>query len=76
VATDCQSGPRELLSDGAGVLVPVDSIGALSDAIVEMLTDLASAACCASAARRSAEGFDLASATAKWRKLVEDVTRR
>jgi glycosyltransferase involved in cell wall biosynthesis len=38
VATDCPSGPREILQDGRyGTLVPVDDEAALSDAILKSL---------------------------------------
>ncbi|TNM53098.1 glycosyltransferase family 4 protein, partial [Streptomyces sp. NP160] len=36
VATDCPSGPRELLRDGElGVLVPVDDVDAMARAIAD-----------------------------------------
>jgi glycosyltransferase involved in cell wall biosynthesis len=39
VATDCHSGPREILVDGQyGSLVPVDDIAALAEAMVTTLT--------------------------------------
>lgn len=43
IATDCRSGPREILADGAfGTLVPVDNIDALTDAIIaQILTPVA-----------------------------------
>lgn len=40
VATDCPSGPREILADGKyGLLVPVGDVDALSDAIQQGLQD-------------------------------------
>jgi GalNAc-alpha-(1->4)-GalNAc-alpha-(1->3)-diNAcBac-PP-undecaprenol alpha-1,4-N-acetyl-D-galactosaminyltransferase len=40
VATDCHSGPREILSDGAdGYLTPVDNAGALAEALDQLLAD-------------------------------------
>lgn len=41
VATDCPTGPREILADGgAGVLVPVGDVHAMSDAMLSVLTDI------------------------------------
>lgn len=38
VATDCESGPREILEDGKyGILVPVRDVDALASAILESL---------------------------------------
>ncbi|WP_299033027.1 glycosyltransferase [uncultured Pseudokineococcus sp.] len=40
VSTDCVSGPRELLRDGAhGRLVPVEDVDALADAVADHLRD-------------------------------------
>ncbi|WP_067560810.1 glycosyltransferase [Halofilum ochraceum] len=40
VSTDCRSGPREILADGAwGRLVPVGDVAALADAMEMALTD-------------------------------------
>lgn len=39
VATDCQSGPADILAGGAGLLVPVDDLGAMTRALVAVCTD-------------------------------------
>lgn len=40
VATDCPTGPREILDGGkAGALVPVGDAGAMADALARLLTD-------------------------------------
>lgn len=40
IATDCESGPREILNDGdLGMLVPVDDVAELSEAILRFLND-------------------------------------
>lgn len=44
VATDCESGPREILADGEyGPLVPVGNAAELADAVIETLDDPISA---------------------------------
>lgn len=45
VATRCLSGPEEIITDGGtGLLVPVDDVGALSEAILRVLSDQSTAA--------------------------------
>ena len=42
IASDCPTGPREILADGkAGILVPVGDVQALADAMHAVLTDVA-----------------------------------
>jgi glycosyltransferase involved in cell wall biosynthesis len=40
ISSDCDFGPREVLENGKdGILVPVGDVGALSDAVLKMLSD-------------------------------------
>ena len=40
IATDCETGPREILLDGkCGLLIPTDDVSGLKEAIVRLLTD-------------------------------------
>lgn len=56
VATDCPSGPREVLADGSfGRLVPVADPGALAEAIEAVFLDPEAAKRAAAAARRRVE---------------------
>jgi glycosyltransferase involved in cell wall biosynthesis len=42
VATDCPTGPREILDDGrAGMLVPIGDVDAMADALARIVTDAA-----------------------------------
>lgn len=37
VSTDCASGPREILGDGVGILIPVDDPSAMAEAMARAL---------------------------------------
>jgi glycosyltransferase involved in cell wall biosynthesis len=75
VATDCRSGPADLLAGGAGILVPVDDIEALSNATVEMLTDRSKAAEYGRRARARAEEFGSERIFAEWDRVLADSVR-
>ena len=50
IATDCDSGPDEVLSDGAGLLVPRNAPDAFADAMLRLIEDDALHENCANAA--------------------------
>ncbi|HVH48072.1 MAG TPA: glycosyltransferase [Labilithrix sp.] len=67
VATDCPSGPREILEDGRwGTLVPPGNAGALADAIVEAL----GARQLRSESRARAEAFGIEPIAARYAQLL------
>jgi glycosyltransferase involved in cell wall biosynthesis len=71
IATDCPTGPRELLEDGlAGVLVPVADERALGDGIAGLLLDPARADALAQRAREQLERFTPERAYARYARLV------
>ena len=67
VSTDCKSGPREILEDGAyGRLVPTGNQTAIVEALREALTSLHDAA----GQRRRAQQLSGEASHARWRKAL------
>lgn len=76
VAFDCPTGPAEILGDGAGLLVPLGDVTALSQAIVALLQQQPLRERLAHAAiRRSREYFSQDAHRDRWRCLVAEVAR-
>lgn len=74
VSTDCPSGPREVLQDGAcGVLVPPGDVGAFATALKNILTDHSAAAGMAERARDRAQLFSIQKSSEEWEKLLLDL---
>jgi glycosyltransferase involved in cell wall biosynthesis len=68
VSTDCPSGPREILLDGAlGPLVPVGDTGALAAAMLQALDDPIAP----EALRRRAADFSLATIARQYLRLMD-----
>jgi len=71
VSTDCPSGPREILADGAyGRLVPVGDAAALADALAETIDEEPDA----ERLRERAEVFASDRVLAAYEALIEEVT--
>ena len=70
VATNCPSGPEEILCGGAyGRLVPMNDAQALADAL-EATLDAPPDAAKSAAGKRRAEDFSLGTAVAAWQNLI------
>lgn len=71
VATDCPSGPREVLDNGAyGTLVPSEDPDALAAAMRALLTNRAEAERVAEAGRKRAQAFALEQSCQRWEQLL------
>lgn len=74
VATDCPSGPGEILEGGwSGLLVPVDDVPALAGALGRMLTEPAVRRHFAALGLRRAEAFAPAASVPQWEAVLRDV---
>ena len=74
VAFDCPTGPRDILGDDSGVLVPAGDVGGLADALVRLLGDRALRARMGRAAiERSRALFSPALHAGRWSALVRQV---
>lgn len=72
VSTDCKSGPREILQEGAcGILIPVRDADALAQAIVRVLRDPAFARSIALKAKERAEDFRIEALLGKWYTIFQ-----
>jgi len=72
VATDCLTGPREILGDNEyGILVPVDFPEALSQAVQRILENKSIRAYYQKKGRRRAQDFDLERIGSKYTSLLK-----
>jgi glycosyltransferase involved in cell wall biosynthesis len=71
IATDCETGPREIVRDGEdGLLVPVDDPRAMADALLALTGDGRRRAELGERARAVAERFDEARIEARWMDVL------
>jgi N-acetylgalactosamine-N,N'-diacetylbacillosaminyl-diphospho-undecaprenol 4-alpha-N-acetylgalactosaminyltransferase len=77
IATDCQTGPREILGDNEyGLLVPVDDPNALALSMEELLTDESRRTYFQEQARKRAQEFDLEQIGSKYVCLLQSITEK
>jgi glycosyltransferase involved in cell wall biosynthesis len=76
IAYDVRYGPRDLLADGGGILVPDADVTALAAAVVEVLTDIELRARLTAEAVASARAVHPDHAMAALAQAVEDVLGR
>lgn len=71
VSTDCETGPRELLTpDQDALVVPTDNPDALADALLRVINQPEDASRLGAAARRKAGDFALEQIAARWDALL------
>ncbi|NGN65070.1 glycosyltransferase family 4 protein [Streptomyces sp. A7024] len=71
VSTDCDQGPREIITDGTdGVLVPVDDVAAFAAALGSLIGDEERRRTMAAAALRKALRWDPAAVVARYEELI------
>ncbi|MDT4875440.1 Glycosyltransferase Gtf1 [compost metagenome] len=72
VSTDCETGPRELLTPGQDALVvPTGNAKALAEALLSVIRDPDGANRLADASRRKASAFALEHIALQWDALVK-----
>lgn len=74
VSFDCPRGPGEILRHGReGLLVPPEDVGALSDALLELVEDPARRREMGARALERARDFDVAAIGARWDALLDEL---
>lgn len=74
VATDCPTGPKEILNDGkAGVLVPVGNAEVMADAINKLLTDKQLSATIKEGAKQHSYIFSFESTEKIFNNMIEQL---
>jgi glycosyltransferase involved in cell wall biosynthesis len=77
VSTDCEYGPREIIRHNeSGLLVPVENVDALAEAIGLVVDDQRLASRLADGARRRACDFDVGHMTRAYEQLFRELTNQ
>jgi glycosyltransferase involved in cell wall biosynthesis len=72
IATDCPSGPAEIVHPGEdGLLVPAENVTAMAAAMAQLMADPAQRRRLGENARASARRFDLSTVTQSWERLID-----
>ena len=74
IATDCPSGPREIIQDGInGILVPTENVSALATAMEKLMSNPTERQHLANHASEILARFGLEKIITVWEALIEDV---
>lgn len=71
VSFDCPHGPREVIGEKAGVLVPLGDVGALSSALASILVDPSLSATLRAAGLQRSEALGLENIAAEWGRVID-----
>jgi glycosyltransferase involved in cell wall biosynthesis len=74
IATDCRSGPDEVLSEGAGLLVPRNAPEAFADAMLNLIQDDVLHANLRERGRVKAEQYSIENTISLWMSLLAEVS--
>ncbi|MGC8536465.1 MAG: glycosyltransferase [Rhizomicrobium sp.] len=72
ISTDCPSGPADVLSEGAGLLVPLDAPDAFSDAMLRLIKDDALHAALQKSGLMKAKTYSADNAVRLWSSLLTE----
>ena len=76
IATDCPTGPRELITDGEdGLLVPVGDVGAMANAIVKLIQDKELRQQLGAKAKTKMKQYDTATIAKLWAREFDKVLK-
>lgn len=75
VSFDCPAGPKDIITEGSGLLVPSGDVAALAATLSSLMGDEAQRKALSVAARKRASHFDISSIGAKWHSLFESIAR-
>jgi glycosyltransferase involved in cell wall biosynthesis len=74
VATDCPTGPREILDDGhAGMLVPIGEVDTMADALMRIVTDAALRDAMTANASARAQHYGIEQSNRRFAACVADI---
>jgi len=77
IATDCPTGPAELIEDGQnGLLVPVDDVDRLAEGLDRLMSDPALRDRLGKAAAETAAAYSIDSIMAQWSQLIDEAITR
>jgi glycosyltransferase involved in cell wall biosynthesis len=72
IATDCPSGPADVLSGGAGLLVPMNAPQAFADAMLSVIEDDAMYEALRKNARLKAGQYSIGTVVRQWLSLLAE----
>lgn len=70
VSFDCKTGPKDIVTEGTGILIPENDIQGMSCALERMMADMEFRKACQDNALEAARRFRVESITDQWMKVI------